>query len=42
MLKFMFGFMEITHELFALTQMKFSTVKDHRHTYKFYLKYYII
>jgi hypothetical protein len=25
-----------THEV-ALTQMKFYTVKDHEHTYKFYL-----
>jgi hypothetical protein len=30
---------EVTHETSRLIQMKFGTVKDREHTYKFYFDY---
>jgi len=39
MLRFAFCFMETAHEpLYFVRQMKFGTVKDHGHTYKFYFE----
>jgi hypothetical protein len=44
MLKFIvFFFVEITHEpLYALRQNNFGAVRDHGHTYKFYLNNYFV
>jgi hypothetical protein len=33
--------MDRTHEPFALRQIKFFTLKNYGHTYKFYLNHYI-
>jgi hypothetical protein len=39
MLKFLFCFVETTHESLHLRQMNFGIVKDHGHTNKFYLNH---
>jgi hypothetical protein len=41
-LKFTFCYMETTHEPMDLDKTKFSTMKDHGHTWKFYLNYYFL
>jgi hypothetical protein len=42
MLKLIFCFMEATHELLCVRQMKFGAAKVHRHTYKFYSDHYFL
>jgi hypothetical protein len=37
MLKFIFCFMETAHKPLHLRGIRFGTVKDHGHTYEFYL-----
>jgi hypothetical protein len=41
-LKFIFCFMETTHELLNLWQMKFGKIHDHGNTYKCYLNHYLL
>jgi hypothetical protein len=41
-LNFTFYFMDPTQRFHYVRQMKFGTVKSHRHTYKFYLNHYFL